>query len=638
VNRLLYMGLVSFGCTAFAFAGTDGSEADSEANRLEVVLKQEADGQLIDRRGQLLGDLLKEQTAWHAGMVQVEAGWKPFEEIKASPLDAEYEAKRAEYWDRPDGHLMMARWCKKNGLADRARSHYYAVVVANPNHAEARQGLGHVAVNGEWIDGQELATAQREMQESFEQLERWAPKLGKLLADIRSGQTKRMSAALTELEQMDAADALPALTAFAANIDDDLSRPLIRKISKLRSADACRALVKIALVHPSSEIRLVSAKAIKSYSEHHYIPMLLAMLSGETEVSNQLVMYPNGTVAMESLVTTELQNKRVARRVQDVVNVISTFDSSRAIDLHQGHITDWSYWSVMFEIPRNNPLHVGEIATTDHSNRIERNKSRTYVPAEVLSNAAMSMKEKSQQLERAKEVRNRTNASHVNNVCALLRATTGESFGDEPQAWWTWWNDRNERYEGTKPVDFVASQNYKQLGVQTSKRTRDVSLSFEHRGKSVVQWSCLVPGTEVQTSGGLVAIEKIKVGDMVLSQDVETGELNYKPVLMTTVRPPKSTIQIVTDTDTIEATGGHNWWVSGLGWTMTSRLEPGMSLHTATGAIKIKELIPVEEKKETFNLVVDRYNTYFVGPERVLSFDNTQLRPSLCTLPGYNEQ
>ena len=48
---------------------------------------------------------------------------------------------------------------------------------------------------------------------------------------------------------------------------------------------------------------------------------------------------------------------------------------------------------------------------------------------------------------------------------------------------------------------------------------------------------CLAAGTPVWTDQGLLAIEKISVGDRVLAQDIETGELGYKPVLRTTTRP-----------------------------------------------------------------------------------------------------
>lgn len=44
---------------------------------------------------------------------------------------------------------------------------------------------------------------------------------------------------------------------------------------------------------------------------------------------------------------------------------------------------------------------------------------------------------------------------------------------------------------------------------------------------------CFAAGTLVHTSNGLVPIEQIKVGDLVLSQPEDGGELSYKPVTRT---------------------------------------------------------------------------------------------------------
>ncbi|MEZ6134373.1 MAG: hypothetical protein R3C53_05620 [Pirellulaceae bacterium] len=60
-----------------------------------------------------------------------------------------------------------------------------------------------------------------------------------------------------------------------------------------------------------------------------------------------------------------------------------------------------------------------------------------------------------------------------------------------------------------------------------------------------------------------------------------------------------------------------------------------MTLHTATGSTAIKDLVPNPNPQPTYNLVVDDLHTYFVGDQRVLSFDNTQLKPTRCTVPGY---
>ena len=53
-----------------------------------------------------------------------------------------------------------------------------------------------------------------------------------------------------------------------------------------------------------------------------------------------------------------------------------------------------------------------------------------------------------------------------------------------------------------------------------------------------------MPGTKVWTNTGTVAIEKVQAGDFVLSQNVETGELGYKPVSATTVGTPLPLVEI----------------------------------------------------------------------------------------------
>ena len=58
------------------------------------------------------------------------------------------------------------------------------------------------------------------------------------------------------------------------------------------------------------------------------------------------------------------------------------------------------------------------------------------------------------------------------------------------------------------------------------------------------------------TDVGPVAVEKIKVGDRVLSQDAETGELAYKPVLHTTVRTNAELVKLELLDDTVTCSVG----------------------------------------------------------------------------------
>src|SRR5581483_2503473 len=112
-----------------------------------------------------------------------------------------------------------------------------------------------------------------------------------------------------------------------------------------------------------------------------------------------------------------------------------------------------------------------------------------------------------------------------------------------------------------------------------------------------------------------------RAGDRVLSQNPETGELAYKPVLRTTRRPESELTEIVCEAETFEASGGHPLWVAGRGWLKARELEPGMLLHGVNSPTKVRETKP-GRKAATYNLIVADFHTYFVGERKILSHDN----------------
>ena len=207
----------------------------------------------------------------------------------------------------------------------------------------------------------------------------------------------------------------------------------------------------------------------------------------------------------------------------------------------------------------------------------------------------------------------------------LLRTTQGVDVGERPEDWWKWWLEENERYQSRKSlVKYRRYENSKTPAIPIHSYT----MSF---------LSCLTAGTPVQTSRGLVAIDEMQVGDLVVAQNVETGQLLLQPVLQTTVRPPAKTMKIVFSKETIQATLGHGWWVSGKGWMRTKELTPGMMLHTAHGNQEVLELELVSTPEKAYNLIVAGSHNYFVGQQRLLSYDNSPIVPSLHPVPGYGQ-
>src|SRR5262249_53725655 len=108
----------------------------------------------------------------------------------------------------------------------------------------------------------------------------------------------------------------------------------------------------------------------------------------------------------------------------------------------------------------------------------------------------------------------------------------------EAAQYWNWWQDYNQYY-WPNPT-YCAYQQ------------QPPSYFFAGIG-----CSCFVAGTLVRTQFGLVPIESLKPGDNVLAQDQDTGELAYKVVLRTTLRPPTKMVQIHAAGDEITTTLGH---------------------------------------------------------------------------------
>ena len=230
--------------------------------------------------------------------------------------------------------------------------------------------------------------------------------------------------------------------------------------------------------------------------------------------------------------------------------------------------------------------------------------------------------------ERALERTNAAIRQRNLRILAVLRPLTGLDLGDEPMEWWKWWwQDYTEmsNVDGTdapsKPVyDYFATQTY----------------------GPVVHVSCFAPGTKVWTLTGRQPIEKIKIGDCVLAQDVESGELAYQPVLATTMRKPGPRMRVRLGGESIVATPSHPFWVLGQGWRMTKQLEIGNRVHTPSGGVVVEDIEKLKPDPTpagmSYNLVVADFHSYFVGDRGILVHDNTPRTATAARLPGLDRR
>ena len=139
---------------------------------------------------------------------------------------------------------------------------------------------------------------------------------------------------------------------------------------------------------------------------------------------------------------------------------------------------------------------------------------------------------------------------------------------------------------------------------------------------------CFIAGTLVTTRLGLKPIEKIVIGDYVLSRNEETREDSYKKVTDTLVRSTQEICTIELENGNIKSTTGHLFMVKDKWWKAVVELVAGDVLVTSDGEDQIVKSIKVEEKGypvTTYNLIVEDNHTFFVGTEKVLNHNTIKL-------------
>jgi hypothetical protein len=212
-------------------------------------------------------------------------------------------------------------------------------------------------------------------------------------------------------------------------------------------------------------------------------------------------------------------------------------------------------------------------------------------------------------------------------ICRLLAAATGVHLPESPEIWSNWWIETNEVYvPGYKPLSTAYAFREQTELTPVPVQVGDLSTP------QVIHYSCLAAGTPVWTDTGPLAIEKIKVGDRVLAQDAETGELAYKPVLHTTVRKATELVKLVLIDDTVECSPGHRFWIAGKGWMKASDILPGMQFHGAAGTTPLRRTEPAAAAL-VYNLIVADFHSYFVG-DLIYSHDITARKPTGMLVPG----
>lgn len=578
---------------------------------------------------------------WHAGQVLVDGAWRtPHEVERLAQQDARLEQYRELRGTAPttaEGQAALARWCRKNHLDDEQRIHWMAVLKDQPNHAEALQALNRLGLRlfeGRLRTAGEIAELRNQKHSWQQELKVWRPRVeewrravdvpgGSMPADVRE-KIRRVSSRV----EMQALNQAIWQAARKGPGGARLKLGLVETLADNPSSVAAEALVFHALDAGTGPVWEAAMAGLKRHRLDQYVPLLLAGLRGEMEGGLGFDVTADGRLVSHE----------------------SRFQEGALTDA-QGGITS---------APSHNraPLIVNAtLATRENMARAQQEALRdSRERAEAAAEAQQASLEQANQQIAAWNAR----------VVAVLRATTDQDLEPTIGAWWGWWRDYNgqaSRDPSRKPSPEAARQSqwltsladpaaqeqayrdqYSPASVTGSYQTSQMSPGVAvvtpvsvGSGPSIAL-ECFAPETKVWTQTGLTAIEAIQMGDRVLSQDPESGELAYKPVLAVTVREDGQPMQVHVDGETLLTTDGHPFWRIGEGWQPAKALQPSDRLHTLSGAATVGDVRALTRAQARFprayNLVLQEFHTFFVGEHGVLVHDNTTRAATANLLPG----
>ncbi|MEX0611757.1 MAG: polymorphic toxin-type HINT domain-containing protein [Pirellulales bacterium] len=563
-----------------------------------------------------------ELARWQLGQMQVGGEWLSVEEAQrraaADPRQAEYRDRRKAHGESPEGQLALARWCRKNDLTDEARFHWASVLSVDPNNEEALRAIDMRWQNGRLLTREDIAQQKEQLRESKRATKRRSPSIAKWRRDVASSDPGKREAALDEIRAITSPDVIPGLEAVTLGRDAgrkntseecrEICLAFLEALAKMPEPAATESLVRHAVFSPAKDVRTAAIEKLKSRPQLEYVPLLLSGLAMPIESSFYVRTDPDGSVHYTHSLYREGADKDWSMDARL---------SAMQYDLGSRR----TVWDVPTQTLEIGPQTGAEPAALRRKAAVASSYQNRF------GNAAVSTE---RQVWQANETAEALNA----RILPVLAGATGKDLGESPKAWWDWWRDQNEYYASDdKDVDrhYVSHTDSFYYGFPAHDVRYPPPPPPPPRPPGL--FSCFAKGTLVWTKTGQRPIESLELGDLVLAQNVETGQLTYQPVIGRTVRPPSAMVKLSIGGEELRTTLGHPLWVAGIGWRMAKELGDGAVLHSVTGSRRIETAVP-DGEEEAYNLVVAGFNTYFVGESGVLVHDNTPRRPTRATIPG----
>ncbi len=530
------------------------------------------------------------------GLIAGPDGWvSPLELVKREADDARLAATRLEYArlraSASPGlrdQIRLADWCERAGLVAEAQAHLTAASRKLPDDAGLHARLGERLYHGVWMSQVAIDAEAAEAKAQANADDLWAPRLAAWHDDL-ADPTRRLAAARA-LDEVRDARAVPSIRWSFGDAQGWEQAWAARLLGRIDSPRSTRELARLAIFGIDPPVRSSALERLVVRDPRSFVGLLINWLHEPIRFQAAT----QGGDRSPALLRVE-GDRSIVERSYDPYLVDPT-SRNRGRDVRSG------------------PFQVNLDAT--QAAALEERERRAV--AERQGQDVRTLLAANAKIER-------TNARVTS---ALVRAT-GEDFGQAQEPWTIWWT-AELGYAYQSPAEPLKPYVSESLPVPVDAPPPPpvrVPVAQAPAVQGPVHHSCFGAGTPVLTRTGSRAIEKLRVGDQVLSQDPADGSLEFRPILAVFHNAPTRTLRVEVESETILATPIHRFWVAGKGWVMARDLKAGDAVRSVGATATVRSVRP-HLVMPVFNLEVAGGHSFFVGSGNFLVHDNSLVAPT----------
>ncbi|HVJ80890.1 MAG TPA: polymorphic toxin-type HINT domain-containing protein [Planctomycetia bacterium] len=506
---------------------------------------------------------------WERGEVFHRGAWRHAAAVEPAPENREFVERRRKTRETGESHWDLAKWAKKHGAAEEFRAHAVIAERLGFTSPDMHKTLGRKLKDGEWGTAAEFAARAKLLEERRAIDREWTKQLAGLPVPPK------------RIPSIADPRAIPTFEREVSARSDGGARLVVEQLRGMTHQAATSSLARHAVFGPGEGSRSAAAAALLERPADAFVPFMLDWLSPLVVDSGPGI---NGapTWFWRDYDRTSFAEARI-RSIRTSASLGGVQGSGRSL-VAAGAASDdrrvpaESTWTTLAEIHKRA---VGD--------KIE---------------AALSATE-------ARALRTR----------GVLSTVARKDLGDDPAVWRKWWTEAGGAFfDADAPAAPLPA-----VDESTSVDAVAIIQSSNVGQPGTMLGECFRFDTPVWTERGLRPIHKIELGDRVLSRDVRSGELAFKPVIYRTLLPRSAMQALSVGEEVVHATGSHAFWADGRGWVKARDLKPGATLRTYDGKTRV---VPGKEgpSERAFNLEVAEFGTFFVGKAGVLVHDLSPIR------------